>query len=119
MTPFVQRMSGVAKATRTQGDGVISRPGLETWQAKTKALYNRVIAFYFDLYQAHPLLLDLDQKEALRQAEKLTHRTPKNPQPLWPLDEAVKADIPAMVRRAAINAARGAFKSFYTTYQRW
>jgi putative transposase len=109
----------VAKATRTQRDDVVSRPGLATWQAETKTLYNRVIAFYFELYQAHPLLLDLDQKEALSQAEKLTHRTKQNPQPLWPLDEAVQADIPAMVRRAAINAARGAFKSFYSNYWRW
>jgi putative transposase len=109
----------VAKATRTQRDDVISRPGLATWQAETKALYNRVIAFYFELYQAHPLLLDLDQKEALSQAEKLTHRTQKNPNPLWLLDEAVQADIPAMVRRAAINAARGAFKSFYANHRRW
>lgn len=109
----------MVKATRTQRDQIVSRPGLATWQAETKALFNRVIAFYFELYQAHPLLLDLDQKEALSQAEKLTHHTQKNPHPLWPLDEAVSADIPAMVRRAAINAARGAFKSFHTNYRRW
>ncbi len=109
----------MAKTTRTQRDDIVSCPGLETWHTETKALYNQVIAFYFELYQAHPGLLGLDQQTALLQVEKLTHRTDRNPTPLWPLDETVKADIPAMLRRAAINAARGAFKSFHSNYCRW
>jgi putative transposase len=109
----------LAKAIRTRRDEIIARPGLPHWYAETKTLYNRIVAFYFELYQAHPGLLDLDPQAALTQAEKLTHRTKNNPTPLWPLVEAIPADIPAMVRRAAINAARGAFQSFYANYQRW
>lgn len=109
----------MAKAIRTRRDEIIARPGLAHWYVETKALYNLIVAFYFELYQAHPGLLDLDRKEALTQAEKLTHRTKNNPTPLWPLVEAIPADIPAMLRRAAINAARGAFQSFYSNYQRW
>lgn len=109
----------MAKATRTQRDDIVARPGLEAWHTQTKALYNQVIAFYFELYQAHPGWLDLDQQTALVQAEKLTHRTDHNPSPIWPLAEAIPANMPAMVRRAAINAARGAFKSFHSNYYRW
>lgn len=89
------------------------KPGIP----RTKSLYNQVIAFYFELYQAHPSLLDLDQKEVLTQAEKLTHRTDRNS--IWPLNEIIEADFPALMRRAAINAARGAFKSFHFNYGRW
>lgn len=109
----------MAKATRTRRDEIVIRPGLEHGYTQTKALYNQVVAFYFELYQAHSGLLDLDQQKALTQAEKLTHRTKKNPNPIWPLDEAIKADFSAELRRAAINAARGAFKSFHSNYCRW
>lgn len=109
----------MAKAIRTRRDEIIACPGLAHWYAETKALYNRIVAFYFELYQAHPGLLDLDPQAALTQAEKLTHRTKNNPVPLWPLVDAIPADIPAMLRRAAINAARGAFQSFYSNYRRW
>jgi hypothetical protein len=109
----------VAKATKTQRNEVISRPGLGKWYTETKALYNQTVAFYFEVYQAHPGLLDLDQQTALTQAEKLTHRTARNPHPLWPLSETVQADLPALLRRAAINAARGAFQSFHSNYRRW
>ncbi|MBA3533694.1 MAG: transposase [Ardenticatenales bacterium] len=109
----------MAKSIKTHRTLIESRPGLDEWYEATKMLYNQVVAFYFNLYQAHPGLLDLNQKEALTQAERLTHRTNTNPNPLWPLAETIPADIPAMLRRAAINAARGAFRSFHSRYHRW
>ncbi|MBA3533063.1 MAG: transposase [Ardenticatenales bacterium] len=109
----------MASSTKTQRIRLEMRPGLLDWYEATTTLYNQVVAFYFDLYQAQPGLLDLNQQEALTQAERLTHRTTANPAPLWPLEEAMGADIPAMLRRAAINAARGAFQSFHSRYQRW
>ncbi|MBA3532719.1 MAG: transposase [Ardenticatenales bacterium] len=109
----------MAQAVKTHRSEIENRPGLVGWYDATRVLYNQVVMFYFDLYQAHPGLLGLNQKDALTQAEKLTHRTKENPTPLWPLDKAIDADIPTMVRRAAINAARGAFQSFRSTFKRW
>nr|MBA3531909.1 transposase [Ardenticatenales bacterium] len=109
----------MAQAVKTHQNKIENRPGLIEWYEATKALYNQVVSFYFGLHQAHPGLLGLNQKEALSQAEKLTHRTKENPTPLWPLDKAIDADIPAMLRRAAINAARGAFQSFQSNFKRW
>jgi IS605 OrfB family transposase len=61
----------------------------------------------------------LSPKDALTQAERLTHRTKHNPHPLIPLDEAIQANIPALFRRAAINAARGVFQAFWSSLNRW
>ncbi|MBA3531386.1 MAG: transposase [Ardenticatenales bacterium] len=109
----------MAHTIKTHRTAIEARPGLLNWYETTTTLYNQVVAFYVSLYEAHPGLLNLNQQEALRQAERLTHRTRTNPSPLWPLEEAISADIPAMLRRAAINAARGAFQSFHSHYQRW
>ncbi|MBA3534494.1 MAG: transposase [Ardenticatenales bacterium] len=109
----------MAQTIKTHRTAIEMRPGLAEWYEATTTLYNQIVAFYFALYEAHPGLLDLNQQEALTQAERLTHCTHANPDPLWPLDETIRADIPAMLRRAAINAARGAFQSFHSRYQRW
>jgi putative transposase len=77
-----------------------------------------VVAFYFEVIQAHDQILTLKTKEALTTLETLTHTTEKNPHPVMPLS-ALGQDIPAMFRRAAINAALGSAKSFSGNLKRW
>jgi hypothetical protein len=89
-----------------------------TWLHANQALFNRVASFYFDVIQAHSKILDLSNKEALTALEKLTHATEINPHPIMPLSE-VQVDIPAMFRRAAINAALGSARSFYAHLGKW
>ncbi|HEX3641127.1 MAG TPA: transposase, partial [Ktedonobacteraceae bacterium] len=88
------------------------------WFAANQALFNRVCAFYFDVIAAHEKILDLSNKDALTALEKLTHTTQSNPHPVMPLEE-VAEDIPAMFRRAAINAALGSARSFYSHLSKW
>jgi putative transposase len=83
-----------------------------------QALFNAVAAFYFDVIQAHERVLALGSQEALRALEHLTHATTKRPNPVMPL-ATLREDIPAMFRRAAINAALGSAKSFYAHLKRW
>jgi putative transposase len=77
-----------------------------------------VTAFYFEVIAAHEKVLDLSNKEALTVLETLTHTTQKNPTPVMPLGE-IGEDIPAMFRRAAIHAALGSARSFYSLLRKW
>ncbi len=109
----------MAKATKTIRQSLIYRPSHDTWFAATKALFNQVAGFYFEVIQAHPGILDRSSKEALTALETLTHTTKDNPRPVMPLCDAIAADIPAMFRRAAIHAALGSAHSFYTSLSKW
>jgi len=82
--------------------------------AANQTLFNCVVAFYFEVIQAHAKVLDLTTKEALTALETLTHATRKNRDPVMPLTE-MAADIPAMFRRAAINAALGSARAFFSS----
>lgn len=93
------------------------RPGISEWFALTGQLFNRVAAFYFEVIQAHPGVLELSNKDALTALEKLTHRTKENPAPVMPLTD-VATNIPAMFRRAAIHAALGSARSFHSNPER-
>jgi IS605 OrfB family transposase len=94
------------------------RPQEEAWFEGTARLFNQVAAFYFDVLQAHPGILDLSDKEALSALERLTHATRGNPGPLLPLS-GVADSFPAMARRAAIHAALGAARSFQSNLEGW
>src|SRR5581483_5242822 len=107
------------KATKTIRQSLIYRPNHASWFAATKALFNQVAAFYFDVIQAPPGILDLSSKDALTALETLTHTTKANPHPVMPLSKAITADIPAMFRRAAIHAALGSAHSFYSHLEKW
>src|SRR5207244_11437912 len=85
------------------------------WVQSTRALFNQVTAFYFEIIQGHELLLDLSNDYALRELEKLTIATIKNPEPALPLP----LELPAYFRRACINTAIGAARSFYSNLERW
>ena len=82
----------------------------------TQELFNHVARFYFGIIQEHQYILELKQKPALTELERLTVQTKKNPTPAIPLPFQ---HIPAMFRRAAINTAYGSAKSFFTTLRKY
>ena len=108
----------MAKATTTIRQVLNYRPDHAVWFAANQALFNQVVAFYYKVIQAHEKVLDLPNKEALTALEMLTHTTKKNPTPVMPLSDIVE-DAPAMFRRAAINAALGSARSFYSHLSKW
>ena len=108
----------MAKATTTIRQVLNHQAEHAAWFAANQALFNRVCSFYFGVIQAHAKILDLPKKDALTALEKLTHTTPKNPHPVMSLEEILD-DIPAMFRRAAINAALGSARSFYSSLGKW
>jgi putative transposase len=108
----------MAKATTTIRQVLTYQPQHAAWFVANQALFNRVATFYFEVIAAHEKLLDLSAQEALTTLEKLTHATRKNPTPIMPLSAIAEA-IPAMFRRAAIHAALGSARSFYTHLSKW
>jgi putative transposase len=108
----------MAKATTTIRQVLNYQFDVQVYFAANQALFNQVASFYFEVIQAHGKILDLSNKEALTALEKLTHRTESNPHPVMPL-VSIGEDIPAMFRRAAINAALGSGRSFYANLARW
>jgi putative transposase len=108
----------MAKATSTIRAALHYQPEHARFFAENAALFNRVVAFYFECLQAHEGILSLNNKEALTALERLTHATEANPQPIMPLS-TLAPDIPALFRRAAINAALGSARSFFTSLKRW
>jgi len=108
----------MAKATTTIKHVLSYQHDHAAWFAANAALFNHVAAFYFQVIQAHAGVLDLPAKEALTALEKLTHTTDRNPHPLMPLSDILE-DIPAMFRRAAIHAALGSARSFYSHLAKW
>jgi len=109
----------VAKATKTIKQSLGYKPAHILYFAATKALFNQVCAFYFEVITAHPALLDLSSKEALTALETLTHTTKDRSHPVMPLCAVIAVDIPAMFRRAAIHAALGSAHSFYSHLEKW
>jgi putative transposase len=107
-----------AKATTTIRQVLNYQPHHTAWFEALQDLFNRVTAFYFEVIAAHEKVLDLSNKEALSALETLTHATKKNPTPVLPLSD-IAEDVPAMFRRAAINAALGSARSFYSHLQKW
>jgi putative transposase len=107
-----------ASATKTIRQQLGYRPGISNWFASTQELFNQVVAFYFDVIQAHQGMLELSNREALTALERLTHTTKQNPDPITPLAE-VAGNIPAMFRRAAITTALGAARSFHSNLACW
>src|SRR6266480_1931708 len=108
----------MAKARTTMRSALHYQPQHALVFAANQVLFNRVVAFYFDCIQAHEGILSLTNKEALTALERLTHATEQNPAPIMPLGE-IAPDIPAMFRRAAINAAIGSARSFFSQLKKW
>src|SRR5712692_10022840 len=114
----LRKGASMAKATTTIKQVLNYQDAHAAWFAANQALFNQVVAFYFEVIQAHERVLDLSDKEALRALEKLTHTTKKNQTPAMPLSALVE-DAPAMFRRAAIHAALGSARSFSSHLSRW
>src|SRR5690348_3101511 len=108
----------MAKATTTIRQMLNYQSDVQAYFAANQSLFNRVASFYFDAIQAHIKILDLSNKEGLTALEKLTHTTERNPRPVLPLG-VIEEDIPAMFRRAAINAALGSARSFSAHLEKW
>ena len=108
----------MAKATITIKQRFRYQAHHAAWFAANQVLFNQVAAFYFEVIQAHAGVLDLPNQEALTALERLTHTTKKNPNPVMPLI-ALREDIPAMFRRAAIHAALGSARSFSSHLAKW
>lgn len=85
------------------------------WVEETTALFNKAIGFYFDILLDQKLLLELSTKEVLTQLERLSIKTIQNTDPAFPLSW----ELPAYFRRAAINTAIGAARSFDSNLERW
>jgi transposase len=107
-----------AQATNTLRQPLEHRPGVSEWLTATQALFNQVAAFYWQVLDAHPAVIELPAKDALTTLERLTHATAAKPYPAMPLAERA-AQVPALFRRAAIHAALGARRSFQTHLERW
>jgi len=111
--------NSMAKTTKT----IQQQPGYRAAHscsfAATKTLFNQVVAFYFEVITLHENVVDLSNQEALTALEQLTHTTKSNPRPVMPLSEVISADLPAMFRRAAIHAALGSARSFYSHLEKW
>lgn len=108
----------MAKATTTAKQALHYQPNQTHWFAEHQALFNRVAAFYFQVINAHEKLITLSNQDALTALEKLTHTTEKNPDPIMPL-HTIAEHIPALFRRAAINAALGSARSFFSHLNTW
>src|SRR2546423_15235748 len=80
-----------AKSIMTIKQVLRYQPHQAAWFAATQALFNQVVAFYFEVIQAHEGVLALSNQEALT----------------------------ALFRRAAINAALGSARSFASSLSRW
>ena len=95
-----------AKPSKTYRFRLGDREQADRWFSETQAVFNRVAAFYFDVIETHPGVLELSDKKALTVLEKLTHAPAQNPHPAMPRVELAD-NVPAMFRRAAIHAALG------------
>lgn len=65
----------MAKAMITIKQVLHYQPQHAVWFAANQTLFNAVVAFYFEVIQAHDQILTLTTKEALTALETLTHTT--------------------------------------------
>lgn len=92
----------------------ILRCGHRDWLEQTQKIYNEVIAFYYhlflDLEEKGEQLKSLNQQQAMRRLEIFTVKGREQNPVDYPLPWQ---KLPLYVRRAAINAAITAAKSFF------
>lgn len=86
------------------------------WAAQTKALYNEVLSFYFNILMEQQSMAELGNLELLRKLEEMTVvGRDKQPVPMkLPFEK-----LPVYFRRAAINAAIGHVRSFIGLMASW
>ncbi|MGD0174792.1 MAG: transposase [Anaerolineales bacterium] len=93
-------------------------PQSGAWLVETKKLFNHSAEWYFGVFEAYPDFLNLKSNEVVPTIEKKTHRTKHNPRPKIAPPAEIGA-LPAYVRRAAIMAAFGSAKSFFSNLNQW
>src|SRR5258708_1258544 len=98
------RSMAPTQAMRTIRQHITHRPVVSEWFTTTQHLYNAVVRHFFEVLQAHPGVLDLSEKDALKALERLTHQTKANPNPVMPLSE-IAPQLPPILPRAAIHSA--------------
>jgi hypothetical protein len=96
-------MSRVGKTIRQQLD---YRPEIAGRFEETKALFNRVTAFYFEVIETHPEVLHLDGNGPRDTLERLTHLTKTNPEPAMPHAERLSKERGVPFPQAAESGAR-------------
>jgi putative transposase len=109
---------GQMQATKTIRQPLQHRLLVSAWFTTTQTLFNVLVAFYWQVLDVHPHLLDLPSKDALTALEQLTLTTSHHPAPAMPLSE-VADQVPALLRRAAIHTALGSMRSFQSNLARW
>jgi IS605 OrfB family transposase len=93
-------------------------PQSREWLIETKKLFNHAAEWYFGVFESNQEFLKLKSDDLVPTVEKTTHRTKHNPDPkITPPIEVIA--LPAYVRRAAIMAAFGSAKSFFSNLNKW
>ena len=86
------------------------------WLERTADLYNQVLLFYYQLYLEQPELHQAGNQRAMRGLEQLTIAGRDKKEVPFPLPWE---KIPLYFRRAAINAAIAAGKSYLARDRQW
>lgn len=83
--------------------------------SSTLKIYQKAVSFLVNVVDAHYSEMDmLVSKEAANYMESMVHQTKKNPDPAYPRFDKEFPQFPSYFRRAAISAAIGTVKSYYT-----
>ena len=107
----------MAKAMKTIRESVHYPPQYAEYFAANQSLFNRVVAFYFEVIQAHEGVLDLHHQRGPHGSGKTDTRHGEKPLACAATDRN-RRGIPAFFRRAAINAAIGSARSFSSSLKR-
>ena len=81
----------------------------------TQDIYNETILFYYNLLFEHFEYLELSNQNCLRELEKLTIKTKTGEKP----ENNFDLDVPAYLRRAAINQAIGNVRIYKTNLEKY
>lgn len=95
---------------------LVAAPAANQFQATTD-LFRSVVDYYLEVFHDH--LEILDHPGWLAAAESLTHRTAKNPSPLYHGFDDLFPNLPSGFRRAAIAEAYGLALAWRGNYHRW
>lgn len=102
--------------TKTFRYNLLMPASAEEQAACTIMQYRQVVSYYLQVFQEHQEIIGHSQW--LKMAETLTHRTGKNPHPIYPFDEGFP-NLPSGFRRNAIAEAHGKALAWKTSYKKW
>jgi len=88
---------------------------------RTLSLYAEVLKFYLNVIKKVGIyrVVSLSKKEALTFLERITVSTKAHPNPLYPIEKAIKTPVQTSIRRSAINKAYGMVKSYVSNLKNW